>query len=88
MSKKFYVIGILMTQVVNVILSGVGVEIYSPWSAEMDLLIYAIILSIVTIGVYDIVVYAKRAFSKIVSMIPRKVKSTETAPEIVVETAE
>jgi hypothetical protein len=83
MSKKFYVLGMVATQLINVVLAGVGVEIYSPWSAEMDLLIYAVILSIVTVGVYDIAVYAKKAWTKIVSVVRRKEKSTEPTQQLV-----
>ena len=75
MNKKSFVVGMISGFAVLFTLAYLGVEIYSPWSCEMDDAILVGITWIVTIGIYDVIAYAKKAVTKYVPVLIDKIRA-------------
>jgi hypothetical protein len=66
-------------------LAYLGVEIYSPWSCEMDDTILVGLTWIVTIGIYDVISYAKKVVMKYAPVITNKIRAKKSNSEEVIE---
>lgn len=89
MNKKSFIIGMVSGFAVLFALAYLGVEIYSPWSCEMDDAILVGLAWIVTIGIYDVVSYAKKAVAKCWPVIMGKIRARKKSKneEVVEKTA-
>lgn len=75
MSKKSFVLGMISGFAVLFALAYLGVEIYSPWTVEVDDAILVGLTWIVTIGIYDVISYAKKAVMKYGPVVINKIRA-------------
>ena len=85
MSKKSFIIGMISGFAVLFTLAYLGVEIYSPWSCEMDDAILVGLTWIVTIGIYDVISYAKKVVTKYCPVVVNKIRAKKSHNEEAIE---
>lgn len=89
MSKKSFMLGMVVSYAVLYVLAYLGVEVSSPWSYDADSFIYIGLVWVVTVGVYDISVCAKRVAMKLKTVIAAKIQERKKSDveEVVEKTA-
>lgn len=89
MSKKSFMLGMVVSYAVLYVLAYLGVEVSSPWSYDADSFIYIGLVWVVTVGVYDISVCAKRVAMKLKTVIAEKIQERKKSDveEVVEKTA-
>lgn len=81
MNKKSFIIGMISGFAVLFALAYLGVEVSSPWSWEMDDVIFVGLTWIVTIGIYDVISYVKKVATKYAPVFIDKIRAKKSNSE-------
>ncbi len=79
MNKRSFMVGMIVSYVVLYVLAYLGVDVSWPWSYDADSFIFIGLVWVVTVGVYDISVYAKRVALKLKTVIAAKIQERKKA---------